>query len=360
MKIFIRADGGQCIGLGHIMRMLVLAKELNKDNKVIFICKSSNLQNALKTININNYSSVEIKNDKFRAGIEKVIENEFEVLLIREKCMIEDILKLQSEYKADLIITDSYDVNEEYFNKLRPFFKINGYMDDVNKCKMNVDFIINQNINAEDINYQPNINKDTKLFLGTKYCLLRHEFREKYEKKQVKERAEELLLTLGGMDKNHNTIKILKEISESNINIHVIAGSAFDEKLLYDINELSKKFDNIKVYKNANMSAVMKKCDIAISACGSTLYELCAMKVPAIGIIIADNQQLVAKKMKENSLIMEEYYINELKKDDLRLSLNRLINDKKLRNDIIQNQCNIINVDGVKNLIYEINKLNIK
>lgn len=33
MKIFIRADGGSLIGLGHVMRMLVLATELKKKMK---------------------------------------------------------------------------------------------------------------------------------------------------------------------------------------------------------------------------------------------------------------------------------------------------------------------------------------
>ena len=35
-KILIRADGGKNIGMGHIMRMLVLAKELRKSCKIVF------------------------------------------------------------------------------------------------------------------------------------------------------------------------------------------------------------------------------------------------------------------------------------------------------------------------------------
>lgn len=357
VKIFIRADGGHGIGLGHAMRMLVLAKELSKNNKIIFVCRSSNFQNRLKRIKVNEFSDYNLENDKYKAGIQKIIENRFEVLIISEKHIIEDILNLQNEYKADLIITDSYDVDEEYFNKLKYSFRINGYMDDVNKCKMNVDFIINQNINAEDMNYKPNINENTKLFLGTKYCLLREEFIKDYKKKQVKERAEDVLLTLGGMDNDNNTMKILKEIAECNLNIHVAIGSAFDNKLKGEIKELSKKYTNIRSYENANMSALMKKCDIAISACGSTLYELCAINVPAIGIIIADNQQYAAEKMKKKSLIVETYHVHELEKVNIRDCLNKLADDMQLRNYIINNQCHVVNVQGSKNLAYAINKL---
>ncbi|MCR5796546.1 MAG: hypothetical protein K6G63_01315 [Eubacterium sp.] len=44
----------------------------------------------------------------------------------------------------------------------------------------------------------------------------------------------------------------------------------------------------------------MQKCDIAISAAGSTLYELCACGVPTITYTTADNQikaeKFLAKK----------------------------------------------------------------
>ena len=39
------------------------------------------------------------------------------------------------------------------------------------------------------------------------------------------------------------------------------------------------------------MSVIMQECDIAISAAGSTLYELCAIGVPTIGFYFADNQR---------------------------------------------------------------------
>lgn len=353
MKIFIRADGGNEIGLGHIMRMLVLSKELGKSNKVIFICKGSRPVNKIKKINYDE-NDFDFEDDKFKIGIKKVREHGFEVLSIREEHVIEDIIDLQNKYKADLIITDSYDVDENYFDILKSYFKLTGYIDDVNKCKINVDFIINQNINAEDMHY--NVNKNTKLYLGTKYCLLRDEFRKNYRKKQVKEKAEDVLLTLGGMDKDHNTIKILNEILECNANIHVIVGSAFDEKLIKEIYKLSKRTYNIKVYENADMSSLMKKCDVAISACGSTLYELCAMNVPIIGIILADNQKMVAKKMKEKSLLVEAYHIDELKEANLGLCLNKLINDRNIRNYVIDKQCNVVNVNGVNDLIDEIKK----
>lgn len=338
MKIFIRADGGKFIGLGHIMRMIVLGKELRKSNEVIFLCRNS-------------------QNEKYSAGIKTIKENKFQVIEISEENYIEDILNIQKEHNGHVIITDSYDVDEEYFIKLKRHFMLTGYVDDVNKINMNVDFLINQNINALFMDYTKTTRNSTKLFLGTKYCMIREEFRKSSKEKKIKDEVEDVLITLGGMDNNHNTKRILDLIKECKKNIHVVLGGAFDKKLIKDIYDLSKKYSNIFPHENANMSELMKKCDVSISACGSTIYELCAMQVPVIGLIIADNQEEVANLMKEKELVLDVFNIEKLNSAEFVNSFKKLVNNKHIRDKIINNQKNIINVNGAHDLANEIIKL---
>ncbi|AQR96971.1 UDP-2,4-diacetamido-2,4,6-trideoxy-beta-L-altropyranose hydrolase [Clostridium saccharoperbutylacetonicum] len=336
MKIFIRADGGKDIGLGHIMRMLVLGEELQKSNEVGFICRNS------------------ISN-KFEAGIKKIKEKSFKVIEISEEDYIGEIIEMQTKHNADVLITDSYDVDEEYFIKLKEYFRFTGYVDDVNKCKMDVDFIINQNINADDLYYWKNVGKNTKLLLGTQYCMLRNEFRQAYKSKVIKKEIQDILLTLGGMDNNNNTLKILEKIKDINKNLHVVIGSAFDKDLIEKIQDITKKHNNIYIYENANMDQLMLKCDVAISACGSTLYELAAMSVPTIGVVLAENQKFVAEKMKEMNLIYECFEIGAIEKINLLVLLNKLIEDEMLRYNIIKKEKALVNLYGVESLAKEIN-----
>lgn len=338
MKIFIRVDGGRTIGMGHVMRMIVLARKLKKNNQVIFLCKTNSDKN-------------------FEAGINKIKEMKFQIIEIKDTDVVKCIMKAQNEYKVDVLITDSYDVDEEYFNLLKPYFKVTGYVDDVNKCYMNVDFIINQNINAEKLKYSKMTPKDTKLFLGLKFSMIRDEFKKAYEEKVEKEYVHDVLLTLGGMDDYNNTIKILNNLTSLNQKIHVVLGSAFDEGVINEIYDFSKQYGNIHIYENAIMSDLMKICDIAISACGSTIYELCAMNVPSIGIVLAENQMEVAEMMKEKQLIFDIMGHKQLDDGKILKLVKSLIDDNNLRRKIKCNSMDIVNLYGADELVACIEKL---
>lgn len=322
-KILIRADGGKNIGLGHVMRTLVLAKELKKYFEVYYICKDNK--------------------ELYLQGINKIESEGFKVFKIGEENLVDDIKEIQREVNAKILITDSYDVNEEYFNKMKMIFEYSGYIDDINICKLNVDFIINQNINADCFNYD--INENTKLFLGTTYCLLRDEFRTTKEK-IINNSVKNILLTMGGSDKDYNTLKVLKILRNYDICVHVVIGSAFEDDFVKEIYNKYKDSSNIKLYKNASMSKLMNLCDLAISSCGSTLYELSAMQVPTIGIVVASNQKDVAEAFTKKKLIVGSDDLVYRDINEFNKILGELISNWDKRRMLSENQKHLVNVNG--------------
>lgn len=253
---------------------------------------------------------------------------------------------------ADCLITDSYDVNEEYFNLTKGMFKITGYIDDMNLYYFDVDFIINQNIGAEEYFYK--VNKDTKLFLGTNYTMLREEFR-KNPNKNIKKEVQNVMITVGGADPNGITNTICDYVKDLELKFHIVIGSSFKEENIEKLVKLKILKDNINLYFNANMIEIMNKCDIAISTCGSTLYELAVSHVPTLGLIIADNQEKIAYKMDERGLIYNLGWYEDLTKyiiiDNIK-KIARLDN----RQIMIKKQKNI-NENGMKKLVIEIEKI---
>lgn len=341
MKIIIRADGGREIGMGHIMRTLVLAKKLEYDNEVLYVC-------AYDINDVNKYDS----------GIGKIEENGFSVVKINSDNINASLIEAQNKINADVLITDSYNVDEEYFNLMNKYFKFTGYIDDVNACNINVDFLINQNINATYLKYRTVSKINRKLFLGTDYCMLREEFQNKRRNK-ISEKVNNVLITVGGSDNSQLTIDIINEISFSDFKLNVVIGSAFTEDLVCKLEEISKHYKNINLCRNANMSMLMKDTDIAISACGSTLYELSAIGVPTIGITLSDNQLALAQTMESKGLIiLANKGIYKCKDDinDLKNKFRKLCDNYNKRLNIIEKQ-KYINDDGASILANKINNI---
>lgn len=323
MVIGIRADGGKKIGMGHIMRTLVLAKELAGNHDVFYICKVD-----------------EPISDKYEGGIQKVKVNGFEIKLINESRVIDDLKKIQ----VDLLITDSYDVDEFYFDETKKLFNKTAYIDDVNLYSYNVDYLINQNINGLDLTYNTNV--DTKLILGPQFIMLRDEFRN-VEKKYIKDKPKDIMLTVGGSDEYYVTNQILSYVKSLNYNFHVVVGPSFNN------NNSLKDFENerVRLYYSANMIEIMKNCDVAISACGSTLYELAVCGVPTLGIIVADNQLGLAKKMAELELIENVGWFNKLNKSFFVEAFTELCNNINKRIDMSEKAASVIDGQGVRRIV---------
>lgn len=331
MKIAIRADGGSNIGMGHIMRTLVLAREIAKYNEVFYICKTNNSEC-----------------NEFIAGINKIREEGFQVITINVQTPTKDIINI----KADCLITDSYEVDENYFNTTANYFKYTCYIDDLCIQNYNVNILINQNINAMDLEYK--ITNETKFFLGSKYVMLRDEFRN-IKQRNIRDNVEDILITVGGGDPVNATQTILNCVKETSYNYHVVIGSSFEKDYVHKI--LGNKSDNIHFYFNANMYELMNKCDLAISGAGSTLYELAACGIPTLGFVLADNQLGVAKKMHEMGILIYLGWHYEFDKNKLICEIDKLCKNTDVRRRMSYNAQQIVDVKGIEKIAKYINSL---
>lgn len=272
MKILIRADGGKTIGMGHIMRTSVLAEELKQFAEVSYAC---------------------LEGEEFDLGVSCLKQNGYSVLRLPK----EDLLNRLKDIDYDCMMVDNYNVDSDFFNGLKRKGTLLGYIDDLKKEEYPVDFIINQNPYALDLNYRKE--KYLKTFLGIKYVLLRKEFQNQ-SKRYIDPVCKDILVTVGGSDINRITEKIILNIlkEELEVTLHVVIGPAFPRGYLDTFSH-----PKVKLYHNPTMSNLMKKCDLAISACGSTVYELAACGTPAIGIVVADNQIMASEKLKQLGII---------------------------------------------------------
>lgn len=270
--IWIRADGNPEIGIGHIMRCVSIADEIKQmGQEICFILA-----------------------DECASGLLQQKGYRYIVLHTAYDCMESevDVLKqLIYQHKPDLLLVDSYNVTEQYFEEIKDAVKI-AYMDDLGDNLYPVNLLINYNVYATDEMYSRAKDCVQRLLLGAKYAPLRDEFRT--NRRAVAQDVRDVFISTGGSDKYNLAGMMLDFFMQDEelkmLNYHVICGNFnVHEKVL---EQKVNNFANINLYKNvSNMAEIMKRCDLAISAAGSTLYELAALSIPSIVFSFADNQK---------------------------------------------------------------------
>ena len=280
--LFVRTDVSTQIGLGHFMRCLALAQAWKKqDGNVTFIstCESKSLRN-------------------------RITDEGFELVSIKEsypdpvdfETTVSTINHLPST--KPWVVLDGYHFDTDYQQSI----KNNGnpllVIDDI--AHLNhyaADIILNQNINAEELSYS--CEPETKLLLGTEYVLLRDEYLAyKNRNEKIPKVAKRILITMGGSDPANVTLKVLNALNQINVGdleINVVVGASNPH---LDILKKAAVNCNHKIevlYNVSNMPELMVWADLAVSAGGSTCWELAFNGVPSILIVLAKNQKRVAK-----------------------------------------------------------------
>lgn len=124
---------------------------------------------------------------------------------------------------------------------------------------------------------------------------------------------------------------------------------------------LAEKSHNISVYFNVvRMAELMCQCDIAISGCGSTMYELCHCGLPIITFSFADNRRLGADAFDEAGVAINCCDVRdgiEIVVEAIKETLMRLIKDDELRKEMSEKASCLVDGQGVKRLVNQILKV---
>lgn len=338
--VVFRVDGNEKISLGHIVRCLSIADELNRQSKeCIFILADNTVQAFVKE---HGYNTIALNTDF--TNMDKELPSLFKELV---------------ELEPEAVIIDSYYVTYSYLQEITLKWKT-IYIDDLGKFPYPVNCLINCSaygtLMKYDKLYAANNTKLPELYLGMEYVPLRQEFRD-VELNVQKHHINNVLILTGGADSFHISMQLVKYIEGheqacKDINYHLVLGVMnFDKK---EIKKKAINKSNIILHENVkDMKKLMTSCDIAVSAGGTTLYELCACGLPTITYVVADNQ--LDNVQAFNQLGVMEYlgdvrYIDDISKTMVD-AVDELDKDYNKRLDMARKMKNFVDGYGVERII---------
>jgi len=276
MNLLIRADSSSTIGLGHIMRDLVLAQQYSDDN-VMFACQ------ALSGNII----------DQIPYPVHLLSSNDPEELI--------DLIRTCS---IDLLIIDHYDINATMEKQIKEQTGVSLLCLDDTYEQHYCNILLNHNISADKSRYTGLVPEYCELRCGAEYTLIRDEF--KTEKQIKREKLYDLFISMGGTDPTNMTLRILKTLSNK-LDICIVTTSGNPH--LSELETFVQEKKNISLQVNSSLIAqLLNQSRLAIITPSVMVHEVLFMEIPFIAIQTASNQKDMFEYLqKKNYVVLKEW-----------------------------------------------------
>jgi len=318
-KLVIRADASTQMGTGHVMRCFALAQAFQAEGgAVLFVVAALPpiLQTRLESEGI----AVERLSD-FPGGDADAIAT----------------VALAQRWGASWVVVDGYQFGGAYQRSLKDQGVWVLAFDDYGHAEFYAaDLVLNQNISAREAWYERR-SPHTKLLLGTHYALLRQEFcRWQSWSRSPHQSGRQVLVTLGGSDPDNVTTQVLAALVaiDTPLEVDVVVGvsNPHGDVLQQWAADLPHA---ITLHRNSQtIGELMAIADLAISAGGSTCWELAFMQVPMLLVILAQNQEEMVRTLAQHENAINLGWYHTLTPQTLSTTLQEVLQNSNQRNQL--------------------------
>ncbi|MES1932235.1 pseudaminic acid biosynthesis-associated protein PseG [Salinisphaera shabanensis T35B1] len=211
-----------------------------------------------------------------------------------------------SDLGVHWLVVDHYSLDIRWESRVRRHVANVLVLDDLADRQHQAEILLDQNLGREAKDYARLVPPHCELLIGPQYAVLRPEFaltREESLRRRDEPRLKKLLVTMGGMDKDNVTGKVL----------YALRGCSLPDDFEIDVVMGSNApwLENVRVQAGAmprptrvlvdiqNMAERMAEADLAVGAAGSTSWERCCLGLPTLIVTLAENQYEVAYELHE-------------------------------------------------------------
>lgn len=271
-RILFRTDGGAAIGLGHLQRSLSLAEALRRSGASCFFLVHGDA------------AAVE----RARAAGFPAEPAEGRPGTAADTALCLDAAK---RFACRAIVVDSYLTGAPLLSALRDAGHLVVAVDDLAEHEFSCHLVVSFGPHASSWGYTSS-SGDTRFLLGPRYAILRPEFWDT-PLPPPRDTVRNVLVTSGGADPEGampEWIRALDDV-DAGFDVTAVVGPFFSDPAgVHEAAALSSRAVRV-VERPPTLRPIMAAAGLAVTAAGQTLYELCALGVPAVAVEIAANQR---------------------------------------------------------------------
>lgn len=278
MRFLFRADAGQAIGAGHVMRCMSLANAL----------QARGAQTCFVALDL-------------PVHLESVLQAQgHEVRRLPEAVRCDELADaratLDGEQSIVACVVDHYQLGRDWEAEVMVHAPVLA-LDDLGRSHTSR-WLLDQNYYADpQARYAATrCPASVERLVGPSFALLRSEFARARAIARVRDGVlRHVLVSLGGMDAGNLTATALKAIDlglSPGVQVTVIAGASHPDLPSLQAWCDSRGLASLHV-QVSDMTPHLLSADLAIGAGGSSTWERCACGLPTVAICLADNQREV-------------------------------------------------------------------
>ena len=277
MNILVRADSSSEIGLGHIMRDLVLCEQYPND-------------------------TIYFASINYEGNISDKVLSAGHQLIVLEGNSEEEIISVIQKNKIRFMIIDHYNIDYIYEKNVKERTNIKILSVDDTYEKHHCDILLNHSVGADETRYRNLVPPNCQIKCGKKHNLIRKEFKDitlKTRNKPIKN----ILLAIGGSDSSNLNIDILKVLIQFN-QFHVNVLTTSSNKHLESLKAYIKPYPNIHCNVDSkNVASDMNNNDFAIITPSVIVHEVMQLDIPFLVIKTAENQNNLYRYLREKEYL---------------------------------------------------------
>lgn len=319
-RVVFRADAGQRIGTGHVMRCLSIADGLVQAGakaglrvNASFVCKAHQ-----------GHMAAQLRRRGYDCDLLPLTSDWRPQAQTAEDYLgwlggpvDQDAQLTQAAIAAsggaDLLIVDHYALDAAYQRQMAGAVPHIAVIEDLPNRLHDCDILIDQNIGHDETTYAGRVPARTTLLVGPRYAPIMPEFVARRQgalnRIQALSRPKVLLICLGGADPDNVTLAALQALRGTlwfdRVEV-VLSGIARNlEVVRAELANHPKAYANVTLHVDTTqMPQLMADSDLSIGAAGVTAIERCVLGLPTLMVVVADNQIEVAQRMASLGAVM--------------------------------------------------------
>lgn len=302
MKVAFRVDASNQIGTGHLMRCLTLANALKQHGAYTRFVSRHMPEHFRDMLATNGHEFTLLESSPVEVIADDLSHSHWLGTSQLDDAL--DSIRALADSSLDWLVVDHYALDMRWEKSLRQVAKSILVIDDLADRMHDCDLLLDQNLGRLADGYADMVPKHCVVLTGPRYALLRPEFaalREYSLQRRKNASLKHILISMGGVDQPNATGQVLEALKLCSLppecRITVVMGGQAPGLLRVREIAGTMPWPTMVRVDIEDMAQVMADSDLAIGAAGTTSWERCCLGLPALLVVLADNQKEAASHM---------------------------------------------------------------